>query len=125
MIGLQYTFGLSMWKMGLGCTWNLPFMLVRHATSATAVHLGGMSMDLDNARVFPSKFSSVSKTSLLSVHSLLVPCLVHPTEMAFGMVKSLPKMMGLLIFVHTMKEFVKVCLLMVKSNVVIPLASMS
>ena len=82
-------------------------------------------MDLDSARVFPSKFSSVSRTSLSSAHSLLVPCLVHPTKMAFGMVKSLPKMIGLLIFVHTMKEFVNVCSLMVKSNVVIPLASMS
>ena len=71
--------------------------------------------------VFPSKFSSVSRTSLSSVHNFLVPCPVHPTEMAFGMVKSLPKMMGLLIFVHT----VKVCMLIVKSNVVIPLASMS
>ena len=99
-------------------------MLVRHDTSATAVHLGGMQMDLDSARVFPLKFS-VSRTSLSSVHSLLVPCLVHPTEMVFGMMKSLPKMIGLLIFVHTIKEFVKVCLLMVKSNVVIPLASMS
>ena len=118
-------FGLSLRKMGLGCTWNLPFMSVRHDTSATAVHLGGMWMDLDNARVFPSKFSSVSRTSLSSMHSFLVPCLVHPTEMVFGVVKSLPKMIGLLIFVHTMKEFVKVCLLMVKPNVVIPLASMS
>ena len=76
-------------------------------------------MDLDSARVFPSKFSSVSRTSLSSVHSFLVPCLVHPTEMAFGMVKSLPKMMALLIFVHTIKEFVKVCLLIMKSTVVI------
>ena len=41
------------------------------------------------------------------------------------MVKSLPKMIGLLIFVHTIKEFVKVCSLIVKSNVVIPLASTS
>ena len=80
MIGLQYTFGLSLRKMGLGCTWNLPFMLVRYDTSATAVHLGGMQMDLDSARVFPSKFSSVSRTSLSSVHILLVPCLVHPTD---------------------------------------------
>ena len=118
-------FGLSLRKMGLGCTWNLPFMSVRHDTSATAVHLGGMRMDLGSARVFPSKFSSVSRTSLSSMHSFLVPCLVHLTEMVFGMVKSLPKMMGLLIFVHTIKEFVKVCSLIVKSNVVIPLASMS
>ena len=125
MIGLQYTFGLSLRKTGLGCTWNLPFMSVRHNTSATAVHLGGMQIDLDSASVLPSKFSLVSKTSLSYVHSFLVPCLVHPTEMAFGMVKSLPKMMGLLIFSHTIKEFVKVCSLMVKSNVVIPLVSMS
>ena len=77
-------------------------------------------MDLESASFFPLKFSSVSKTSFSSVHSFLVPCLVHPTEMAFGMVKSLPKMMGLLIFVHTIKEFEKVCSFIVKSNVVIP-----
>ena len=118
-------FGLSLRKMGLGCTWNLQLLSVRHDTSATAVYLGGMQMDLDSARVFSSKFSSVSRTSLSSVHSHLVPCLVHSTEMAFGMVKFLPKMIGLLIFVHTIKEFVKLCLIMVKLNVVIPLASMS
>ena len=97
-MGLQYMFGLSLRKTGLGCTWNLPSMLVRHVTSATAVHLGGMQIDLESASVFPSKFSSVSKTSMSSVHSFLVPCLVYPTEIAFGMVKSLPKMIGLLIF---------------------------
>ena len=118
-------FGLSLRKTGLGCTWNLPFMSVRHDTSVTAVHLGGMQIDLVSASVLPSKFSLVSKTSLSSMHSFLVPCLVHPTEMALGMVKSLPKMMGLFIFVHTIKEFVNVCSLIVKLNVVIPLASMS
>ena len=34
-------------------------------------------------------------------------------------------MIGLLIFVHTIKELVNVCSFMVISNVVIPLASMS
>ena len=98
---------------------------MRHDTSATAVHLGGMQIDLDKASVFPSKFSSVSKTSLSSVHSFLVPCCVHPIEIAFGRVKSLPKMIGLLIFVQTMNEFVKVCSFIVKSNIVIPYVSMS
>ena len=72
-IGLQYMFGLSLRRMGLGCTWNLPsFVSVRHDTSATtAVHLGGIRIDLDSASVFPSKFSSVSKTSLSSMHSFL------------------------------------------------------
>ena len=125
MIGFQYTFGLSLRKTGLGCTWNLPSILVRHDTSVTTVHLGGMQMDLDSASVFPLKFSSVSKTSLSSVHSFLVPCLVHPTKIAFGMVKSLLKIIGLLIFVQTINEFVKVCLLTVKSNIVIHFASMS
>ena len=82
-------------------------------------------MDLDSASVFPLKFSLVSKTSLSSVHSILVPCLVHPTEIVFGMVKSLPKMIGLLIFVQTINEFVKVCSFIMKSNIVIPFASMS
>ena len=125
MIGLQYTLGLSLRRTGLGCTWNLPSILERHVTSMTAVHLGGMQIYLDSASVFPSKFSSVSNTRLSSMHNFLVPCLVHPTVMAFGMVKSLPKMIGLLIFVHTIKEFVNVCSFIVKSDVVIPLASMS
>ena len=124
-MGLQYTLGLSLRKTGLGWTWNLPSILVRHDTSATAVHLNGMCKDLDRASVFPSKFSSVSKTSFSSIHSFLVPCCVHPIEIAFGMVKSLPKMIGLLIFVQTMNEFVKVCSLIVKLNIVIPFASMS
>ena len=59
------------------------------------------------------------------MHSFFVPCLVHPTEMALGMVKSLPRIMGLLIFVHTIKEFVNVCSFIMKSNVVTPLVSMS
>ena len=117
--------GLSLRRTGLGCTWNLPAILERYVTSVTAVHLGGMRMDLDSASVFPSKFSSVCNTSLSSVHSFLVPCLVYPTVMTFGMVKSLPKMIGLLIFVHTIKELVNVCSFIVKSKVVIPLASMS
>ena len=117
--------GLSLRRTGLGCTWNLPSILERHVTSVMALHLGGMRMDLDSASVFPSKFSSISNTSLSSVHSFLVPCLVHPTVMAFGMVKSLPKMIGLLIFVHTLKELVNVCSFIVKSNIVIPLVSMS
>ena len=37
----------------------------------------------------------------------------------------LPKMIGLLIFVQTMNELVKVCSFIVKSNIVIPFASMS
>ena len=111
--------------MRLGCTWNFPFISMRQVTSATAVPLGGIWMDLDSVSAYPSKFSSVSKTSLLSMYSFLVPCLVHPTVMTFGMVKSLPKMIDLLIFVHTMKEFVKVCSFIVKSYVVIPLVSMS
>ena len=45
--------------------------------------------------------------------------------MAFGMVKSLPKTIGLLIFVQTIKELVKMCSFIVKSNVVIPFVSMS
>ena len=81
--------GLSLRRTGLGCTWNLPSILERHVTSMTAVHLDGMQIDLDSASVFPSKFSSVSSTSLSSVHSILVPCLVHPTVMAFSIVKSL------------------------------------
>ena len=99
--------------------------LAIHTCKATAVHPDGMWMDLDSANVFPSKFSSVSKTSLSSVHNFFVPCLVHPTEIAFGMVKSLPKMIGLLIFVHTINKFVKVCSFIVKSNIVIPFLSMS
>ena len=73
MIGLQCMFGLSLRKTGLGCTWNLPSILVKHVTSATDVHLDGMWIDLDSANVFPSKFSSVYKTSLSSVHSFFVP----------------------------------------------------
>ena len=61
-----------------GLDLELASILVRHDTSATAVHLGGMQIDPDKASVFPSKFSSVSKTSLSSVHSFLVPCHVHP-----------------------------------------------
>ena len=125
-MGLQYTFGLSLrkawgWAASGTCLpyqWGmilLPLMCIS----------GGMWIDLDRASVFPSKFSSVSKTSLSSVHSFLVSCHVHPTEIAFGMVKSLPKMIGLLIFVQTMNEFVKVCSLIVKSNVVISFVSMS
>ena len=87
-ISLQYTFGLSLRKTELGWTCNLPSMLVRHVSSATTVHLGGMQIDLDNTSVLPSKFSSASKTSLSSVHSFLVSCLVQPMDIAFGMVKS-------------------------------------
>ena len=89
-MGLQYTFGLSLRKNRAGVALETCHpMLVRHVTSATAVHLGGMQMDLESASVFPLKFTSVSKTSLSSVHSFLIPCLVHLTEMAFGMVKVL------------------------------------
>ena len=133
---MSYTMGL--YSIHLDCLWGkmisgfalgiFPFISMRQVTSATAVCLGwDMQMDLDSAECFSlQNFSSVSKTSfIIHVHSFLVPCLVHPTVMTFGMVKSLPKMIDP---THLCTYYERVCKsvfhLLWKSYVVIPLVSM-
>ena len=68
----------------------------------------------------PAEFSMHSITSSSSVHNFLVPFLVQLTVMALGMVKSLPRMMGLLCVLHMINELENVESLIRKSQVVIP-----